>query len=270
MDWSISSRATIRRFFQSGFTAADIAEYLISYDGNQPAAHVRRRMEAQGFDVVGLRDDGFAVGYVCREDLTGGACLDHLRYFGSNQVVGRDLPLRDTLMGLGEQPYLFVTSLGAVAGIITRADLQKPAVRMWLFGLITLVEHALEVMIRVRFPEGSWREHLSPARVERAEQFQAERQRRNESLNLVSCLALADKGKILFKDAATRAQLGFASASAAREALSNVEKLRNALAHAHDIVTGSWETIVELSASVDRVLRLYESSFGKTGTPSSE
>jgi hypothetical protein len=58
--------------------------------------------------------------------------------------------------------------------------------------------------------------------------------------------------------------------TAAREALSNVEKLRNALAHAHDIVTGSRETIVELSAGVDRVLRLYESSFRKAGAPAPE
>jgi hypothetical protein len=270
MDWSISSRATIRRFFQSGFTAADIAEYLISYDGHQPAADVQRRMEAHDFDVVGLRDDGFLVGYVCREDLSQGTCKDHVRYFGTNQIVGRDLPLRETLIGLGEQPYLFVTTLGAVGGIITRADLQKPAVRMWLFGLITLVEDAFGEVIRVRFPEGSWREHLSKARVERAEQFQAERRRRNESLDLVSCLALADKGKVLFKDAEFRKHLGFESATAAREALGNVEKLRNALAHAHDIVTGSWETIVRLSAGVDRVLGLYESSFRKAGAPASE
>ena len=44
MDWSISSRATIRRFFRTGFTAADIAEYLISYDANQPATDVQQRM----------------------------------------------------------------------------------------------------------------------------------------------------------------------------------------------------------------------------------
>jgi hypothetical protein len=270
MDWSISNRATIRRFFQSGFTATDIAEYLISYDGNQPAADVRLRMEAHDFDVVGMRDDGFLVGYICREDLAEGTCSDHVRYFGTNQIVGRDLPLRDTLVGLGRQPFLFVTTLGAVGGIITRADLQKPAVRMWLFGLITLVEHAFGVMIRLRFPGASWRERLSEARVGRAEQFQAERRRRNESLDLVSCLALADKGKILFQDAEFRAQLGFPSATAAREAMSNVEKLRNALAHAHDIVTGSWETIVQLSAGVDRVLQLYESSFGKAGAPVSE
>ncbi len=60
-DWNISSRATIRRFFHTGFTAADIAEYLISYDANQPAADVRRRMVNHDFDVVGLRDDAFRI-----------------------------------------------------------------------------------------------------------------------------------------------------------------------------------------------------------------
>ncbi|MHC4774132.1 MAG: hypothetical protein ACYTBR_02570, partial [Planctomycetota bacterium] len=97
MDWSISSRATIRRFFHTGFTAVDIAEYLISYDANQPAGDIRQRMADHDFDVVGLRDDGFVVGYVCREDLTAGACSDHLRYFGSNQVTAAETPLRETL-----------------------------------------------------------------------------------------------------------------------------------------------------------------------------
>jgi hypothetical protein len=223
MDWSISSRATIRRFFHTGFTAADIAEYLISYDANQPATDVRQRMADHDFDVVGLRDDGFVVGYICREDLTEGACSDHLRYFGSNQVTASQTPLRETLIMLGEQPFLFVTSLGAVGGIMTRADLQKPSVRMWLFGLITLVEH-------------------------------------DESLDLISCLALADKGQVLSKAPEIREQLGMESRSAAREAVRNMEQLRNSLAHAHDIVTGSWQTIVNLSVHVDNVLGLYESS----------
>jgi hypothetical protein len=270
MDWSVSSRATIRRFFRAGFTAADIAEYLISYDANQPAGEVHRRMVDHDFDVVGLRDDGFVVGYVCREDLAEGVCSDHLRYFGSNQVVAEETALRETVIRLGEQPFVFVTSLGAVGGIVTRGDLQKPAVRMWLFGLITLVEHAFGVMIRVRYPDGSWHKHLSEARLRRAERFQAERRRRNESLNLVDCLALSDKGQVLFKDAAIRQQLGMESKSAAREALRNVEKLRNSLSHAHDIVTASWQTIVNLSVGVDNVLGLYESSAWKGGAASSE
>jgi hypothetical protein len=52
---------------------------------------------------VGLRDDGFVVGYICREDLTEGACSDHVRYFGSNQVTDSETPLRETLIMLGEQ-----------------------------------------------------------------------------------------------------------------------------------------------------------------------
>ncbi|MHC4079991.1 MAG: hypothetical protein ACYSU2_01590, partial [Planctomycetota bacterium] len=143
---------------------------------------------------------------------------------------------------------------------MTRADLQKPSVRMWLFGLITLVEHAFGELIRARFPDGAWREFLTDNRLQRAERFQAERRRRNESLDLISCLALADKGQVLSKAPEIREQLGMESRSAAREAVRNMEQLRNSLAHAHDIVTGSWQTIVNLSVHVDNVLGLYESS----------
>jgi hypothetical protein len=43
-----------------------------------------------------------------------------------------------------------------------------------------------------------------------------------------------------------------------------MEQLRNSLAHAGDIVTGSWQTIVNLSVHVDKVLGLYESSAWKS------
>jgi hypothetical protein len=131
--------------------------------------------------------------------------------------VASEAPLRDTVIALGERPRVFVTSLGAVGGIITRADLQKPPVRMWLFGLITLVEQALGMLIRARYPDGSWAERLSPSRLQRAERFQAERE------------------------------------------------LRNSLAHAHDIVSGSLQTIVRLSIRSDQVLGLYESSVSADG-----
>jgi hypothetical protein len=258
MSWSISSRATIRRFFNAGFTAADVAEALVSYDSSRLSDEVAARMDARAFQVVGIRDDGQVVGYVNREGLSGGTCADHILYFGSNQLVDAQTPLRETVIALDAQPCVFVKILGTVGGIVRRTDLQKPPVRMWLFGLITLIEHAYGDLIETNFPDDAWREHLSPGRLQAAEEFQAERKRCHEDLTLLSCLQFGDKARIVFKDETIRKQIGFKSRNKATESAKNMEQLRNALAHTQDIVSRNWQTMVEMCRNVDRVLELGE------------
>jgi hypothetical protein len=258
MDRTISARASLRRLFRAGLTAADLAEYLLSYDCSRPVDEVRRRMELRDFDIVGARDEGFVIGFVVRDDLREGTLRDHLRYFGSNQIVADETPLPEVVGALHGEPCVFVTVLGGVGGIITRADLQKPPMRMWLFGLITVLEQAFGQILESRYPGGSWREHLSEGRLRLAEKLQDERRRRNESLDLASCLQLVDKAHILFKDDEIRRLLGIESRSQAKDVIKNLERLRNSLAHSQDIVAGSWETILGVTESLDRVLRLHD------------
>ena len=44
---------------------------------------------------------------------------------------------------LSRNPHVFVTTIGTVTGVVTRDDVQKPAGRMWLFGMVTMIELAL-------------------------------------------------------------------------------------------------------------------------------
>ena len=45
-----------------------------------------------------------------------------------------------------------------IVGVISRGEIQKPVVRMWLFGFITTIEMALRERILRRWPEGGWEE----------------------------------------------------------------------------------------------------------------
>ncbi|MHC4992290.1 MAG: hypothetical protein ACYTGC_15055 [Planctomycetota bacterium] len=257
MHVTISSLTTVRRFLQTGFTSRDIAEALISFDEDRSGDAVREQMITKDFDVVGVRRNGFVVGYVHQDDLDEGNCSEKLRYFGTDEIVDADTPLRRLVLMLDERERVFVRLLGPVGGIVTRADLQKPPVRMWLFGLVTIIEHAFGEMIKSDYPDDAWRDQLSQGRLELAERFQAERKRRNQSLDLLSCLQFADKAHIVLKDPETRDRLGIPSRSAAKEAIRNVEQLRNLLAHSHDL-SECWEIIVRLSSRFDDLLdRLY-------------
>lgn len=246
----------LHRFFKTGFTAADIAEPMVSWDSSTTAETVGKQMDILDFDVAGIRIGGAVSGWCSREDLKDGRCIDHLRSFFDSSVVSAVAPLSDVISRLGCEPRVFVIAFGAVGGIITRADLQKAPVRMWLFGLVTLVEETFTRILRDRFPGDTWHGMITRARLEAAQRLHEERTRRNEHLDLADCLQFGDKGLILFKDEGIRMEMGFESRTRAKEVVRNLQKLRNNLAHSQDIVAGNLETIVALAGSMDRVLEV--------------
>jgi hypothetical protein len=254
---SLSYRSSVRRFFHRGFTAEDIAQSLISYDAARPAPEVRARMVLNDLRVAGLRFDGYVVGYVFRDELGEGRCIEHLRPIEDARLLDHEAPLHHVLVRVAEQEFVFVRTLGEVGGIVTRSDLGKPPVRMWVFGLLTVLESAFARHIRRRFPDDGWRSHLSSSRQRRAEHLQAERRRRKESVDVIDCLQFSDKAQILFKNPGAREELGISSWTAGKQLIKDLERLRNSLAHSQDIAD-SWSTVANLAAHVDVVLDLYD------------
>ena len=246
--------AGVRRLFTEGFLAADIAESLTSFDGETPVAVVAKLMDIEGFDVVGVRRKGLVAGFVERAVLSGGLCDAAMKEFTAGEVLPDSAPLLNVVQVLAGGPRAFVTAFGQVAGIVTRDDIQKPAVRMWLFGIVTMIEMRYTRLIQEICSEGSWRQHLSEGRLKKAEEFMAERQRRGRSAELLDCLQLSDKGRIVARDERIRSRTIFASRRQAEDGISLLEGLRNDLAHAQDIVSSDWDAIVQLSAHLHRLL----------------
>ncbi len=58
--------------------------------------------------------------------------------------------------------HLFVLDGARLESIVTSADLQKPPVRMLLFGLVSLLDMFLLALVRKHCPEESLRETLKP------------------------------------------------------------------------------------------------------------
>jgi hypothetical protein len=243
---------TVRRIFTETFTARDVAEPLTSFDSGTSAAEVRDCMTALEFDVVGVRRGGRVAGYVHRSSLENGACGDHLRAIEDSQLLQDTAPLMKVLTALSCAPILFVSTLGGVGGIITAADLQKPPVRMWLFGVVTLIEMRCTELIEHHCPDDSWKPYLSEGRLQKAQTLLVERTRRNQSLRLLDCLQFSDKGQIIARHEELRNQTIFTSRRQTEDAVSKLEQLRNNLAHAQDIPPSDWDTIVQLCAFITR------------------
>lgn len=245
------SQHSVRRLFTAAFTARDIAEPLRSFDLVRPAAEIAAVLGRHGLAVAGLRREGVAAGYLRAAHLAEGPASEHLRPYAAGQVIPGEAPLSEVIGILFRFDFCFVTALGDVCGVITRGDIQKPVVRMWLFGIITLVEMDLAARIRAIWPDGGWIHRVSAARLDKAQALLAERRRRGQSPELLDCLQLADKAAVLMQDPEQRTAFGFDSKGAAQRVARDLESLRNNLAHAQDIVTHDWPQIARLARRIE-------------------
>lgn len=255
-----SSLGDLRRLFARTITLRDIAEPLVSFDQDHAAAEVRAFLEQRGYDVVGVRVNGLVTGGASRDDLASGRLGEHRREFGREEVLSDSDPLLAAFAALRERRHFFITVLGQVGGIVTRGDLQKAPVRLWLFGLVSLLEMQLLRVVRERYPRDTWAPLLTDERLANAQKLFTERRRRREENDLSDCLQLGDKAAIFNKDPELFALTGFASKRALDQFFHEVGALRNALAHANDILSGHWPDLGELVTQLERLLERLESA----------
>ncbi len=260
MSWHTTDHDHVRRVFVEGFSVRDIASPLLSMDSQTPAADVAAMMHDGTFEVMGVRENGLIQGYVDRSNLADGCCGDVMARFQREQVLTDSASLSDVVMGLSDAPRLFISFLGSIAGIVTRSDLQKPPVRMWLFGMITIVEMRFGSLIESHLPGDSWKEHLSAGRLSKAESLLEERRRRNQDLDLLDCLQFSDKGHIIARHEPIRRQTVFESRRKMEEVVKELEALRNNLAHSQDIIKCNWDIILRLTENLERVITARQSA----------
>ncbi len=244
----------LRQLFFEQFTVADIAEVLASFDAERPASEVRAFMEQHDFNQVGIRSHGFVRGYVRLEDLGEGSCGDAMREFGDDDVLHESASLLEVIKAVGVYRRSFVSALGKVIGIVTLSDFEKPAVRMWLFGLITMVEMRLVEEIRHRYPNESWTAELSDGRVAKARQLCEERRRRKQVVELIDCLQFSDKAQIVLRIEEIRSRMGVASRESGQKLFRRLEELRNNLAHAQELAATDWKSIVGVALRMEQIL----------------
>ena len=190
----------MRRLFTAAFTAQDVAEPLRSFDIDCSAEDIASILQSHGLPVAALRRDRLCAGYAREAQLVRGCAGDVMRPFASGQLLPGDSPLSAVIEVLSRYDFCFVTALGDVQGVVTRSDIQKPVVRMWLFGIVTLIEMDLGARVRRTWPDGAWVRLLSRARLEKAQALLDERQRRGQRPELLDCLQLTDKASILMQD----------------------------------------------------------------------
>ena len=156
---------------------------------------------------------------------------------------------------LQQNPRLFVLDCNQVSGIITCGDLQKAPVRMLLFGLVTLLEMNLLRLVRLYYPQDAWQKVLKSDRLEVARRLWRESQERNEATDLLDYLQFCDKRELVLHQPELLEQLELKSKRAGERFLKSAEQLRNRLAHAQSLVSGSsWNDLISLAEAMEKLL----------------
>ncbi|MCU0290833.1 MAG: HD domain-containing protein [Thermoanaerobaculaceae bacterium] len=251
------TRSEIRALkrFSRLFGAAQLAQSLRWFDGRDEPARVAEVMRAQGLEVAGILEDGEPVGYLSGAARGDDSIVPQTRPFSPALIVEDDASFADVIQILTRYRWCFVLAYGRVAGVIGRSDLQRPVVRMWLFGLLTGLEINLTRQIESAWPGDAWTPHLPAERLAKTEGLRAERKRRGQNPRLVDCLQLGDKVHLVLNHPGLLESLGAKTRSQAKKALSEIQSLRDNLAHAQDFVEQDWPAIVRLNLRVDEILK---------------
>lgn len=254
-----ASFSDLHRIFKDSISAREIAEPMVSFESDRSASQIRLLMEERDFDVVGVRSDGEMRGYVIKEGLDEGTLADHMLPFREEMLLNENEPLLNALEALKNSGWAFIRFLNCPVGIVTRGDLQKAPVRMWLFGIISLLEMRLLMRMREAYPDGGWKSYLSYKRLGAADSVYAVRKRLNEAIDLAECLQLCDKKTIYGKSDRLGKFCPFESKGKWDNFMSKVEELRNALAHSNSIAFSSWPDVTQLVEDMEKCLNLLES-----------
>jgi hypothetical protein len=176
----------------------------------------------------------------------------------NNSYVQDWEPMLNVLESLKNHQQLFVLAMGEVFGIVMLGDLQKAPVRMWFFGVVSLLEMQLLRVIRITFPNEEWKNCLIEERLALAENILSQRKEQNIEIDLADCLQLADKIVLVLENEQVMKALGIESKSQGNKLLGKLERLRNDLAHSQDFVTSRWPELVDLMKRAEKFIEKCE------------
>ncbi len=193
---------------------------------------VARTMQERGFDLAPVRESK-PHRYVALPDVDSGGrskVTDVAKPLGISMLVTRDLPLASAVALLAHEPYFFVLESNRLVGVVTRSDLQRPAVSMVLFSIILAAESAMNVMISSTYRQG-WETDLSEGRRKKLTAVFESRRRHNTEISLLECLMLEDRIALIRKQRSLRESLGFVTSASFDSWGDRLTGTRNVLAH---------------------------------------
>ncbi|MFD1928846.1 hypothetical protein ACFSFY_12465 [Sporosarcina siberiensis] len=234
--------------FNQFFTAEDISEPLASVASNEQWK-IEDYFENKNYDVIGYEENDRVIGYLeidKKYEFTN--LRNTVNDFSISDLITNNTNLLDCLKLLKINTRLFVINKSQIVSIVTESDIQKPAVRMLFFGIITFFESKVAELIDEVYPDDEWVPLLNDGRIIAARKIYKGFVDKNQETNLISCTQICDKTELLYKSEELLKEYVDMSKTGAKSFFRSIEGFRNALAHAEPLTLWSEEKdIIELT-----------------------
>lgn len=249
-----STEQDLRRLFETDITLKHIATDLDCRNSDEPASDTRLYMESRSFDEIGVKIGGATAGYARAVDLKAGTLGDWMVGFTDETTLPASTPLSNAIHCILENRRMYVRDGSVVWGIATKADLDKLPVRLYLYGLITLIEMQMLRLVR-SVPESDLRVCLKARRIDQAVDTHSKRTLRGTETDLAECLEFCDKYNVLLKQPWFLTGIAM-SKTKALATLGRLQNMRDDLAHAEPIDLERPETKETVLAAPQLLVRL--------------
>jgi len=214
---------------------------LKTCSSNEQIADVVRR-NTEPYDYIPVIDDNevsdrvvkgmfHAANYI-KTDVTQieGRIIDELLPLSEEFIIGGDSSILDFIKDADAKPCRLIVSGTRIAGLVSLSDLQRLPVRAVLFGLITGLEITMMDAIRRAYRnESDWMAALSPGRRAMIEEQKNKSRNVDVYVDTLLFTQFSDK-KTLVKNRVLKDK----SKKSVEKILSEIETLRNNVAHAND------------------------------------
>ena len=250
----------LQTIFIDNITTKLIYEPIYCCRADDYANEVKEDLERRDFDVIGVIDENENIfGFAFKKDLIDNTVNEYTRKIELENITADSTPIIELLSILSNNPYSFVIQKNKIVGIVTRADINKPIVRIYIFGIISLLEMHLNFWIIEYYKNDLWNTQIQKKRFEEAKKIFITRKGNNDDLTLLECVQFCDKRDILKKTDEFLGQFKF-SKNQFERILKDSEKIRNELAHSHNSIIANlnWKKFVSTISSIELFLHKSE------------
>ncbi len=227
----------INALVEETLTVRDLVDRQIwTFDPDQPVHEALSSMTAQDFDFAGVGPDPL-MRFVSRKALKGasGTVGQVAEPIPVRSCVDRSLPIGELFGHLERRDHAFVLNGDHVRWIVTRADLNAPAVGVVILAYLTAIEGGFRELARP-LTEQQVLSFFGEVDREQIEELHDRKKRRNIAVGIHDCLTLGNWFNVVRNYPRFLEALGFNDVMSHRSETESFSELRNSVAHGGHIL----------------------------------
>ncbi len=148
-----------------------------------------------------------------------------------DDLISADTPMGKTIEILAQRRYSLVLIHGNITQIVTRSDLNKLPVRVFLNTLLAHLESLLADTIDTVYPENTWLEKLTDNALNRVTELFSKKVAEDFDTRMIDCTTLSDKATIIGKSSEVRNHIHSGSKKAYEKQAKVINRLRDRISH---------------------------------------